>query len=172
VFIRLDLWLILGMKIRVLFVCMGNICRSPMAEAVFNHMVRAADLEERIEADSAGTDDWHTGSAAHAGTLEILQHNGIAYDGRGRQIRAADLNDFDYIVTMDDDNLRGVQQLGQGRAVVRPLLEYAAEESGARLNSIRQVPDPYYDGRFDTTYDLVGEGCRGLLDAIRREHAL
>lgn len=166
------LWLIEGVKIRVLFVCLGNICRSPMAEAVFADMVRQAGLQERIEADSAGTGAWHIDSAAHPGTLAVLQHNGIPYDGRGRQIRVNDLEEFDYIVTMDDENRRDVQRLGTGRAIVRPLLEYAAEDSPVRTHRIREVPDPYFDGGFDTVYDLVGEGCSGLLETIRREHQL
>jgi protein-tyrosine phosphatase len=160
------------MKLRVLFVCLGNICRSPMAEAVFSHMVREAGLDGRIEADSAGTGDWHIDSAAHSGTLAVLEENGILYNGRARCIARADLNNFDYIVTMDNQNLRAVQRLGRGRAVVRPLLDYAAAHSDARKSLIREVPDPYLHGGFDVVYRLVQEGCEGLLQTIRNEHAL
>lgn len=143
-----------------------------MAEAVFIHLVRKAGLDERIEADSAGTGDWHIDSAAHPGTLAILQDNGIAYNGRARCIARRDLDDFDYIVTMDDENLRNVQALGTGRAVIKPLLDYAAEHSAARKHFIREVPDPYFDGGFDVVYELVREGCEGLLQTIRDEHNL
>jgi protein-tyrosine phosphatase len=151
---------------------MGNICRSPMAEAVFAHKVREAGLEDRIEADSAGTGDWHMDSAAHPGTIGILQENSIPYNGRARQIKFADLEEFDYIVTMDDDNLRNVKRLGSGHAVVKPLLEFAAADSLSRQQSIREVPDPYFTGGFDVVYGLVKEGAQGLLDTIRREHKL
>ncbi|MBV9866558.1 MAG: low molecular weight phosphotyrosine protein phosphatase [Abitibacteriaceae bacterium] len=152
--------------IRVLFVCLGNICRSPMAEAVFMHLVREAGLENKIEADSAGTGSWHIDSVPHPGTLGILEAKGIPYEGLGRQIKRDDLDKFDYIVTMDDENLRNVRRLGKGRAKVAPLLDYAPHAE------IREVPDPYFDGGFDVVYHLVHEGAVGLLAAIRQEHGL
>lgn len=160
-------------KISVLFVCLGNICRSPMAEAVFAHMVQQAGLEGRIECDSAGTGDWHQGLAAHPGTLGILAEKGIAYDGRARVLRGGDLDEFDFIVTMDDANERAVRVLQRAspnhNAEVKPLLSYALEDSPVRTNFIREVPDPYFEGGFDTVFDLVSEGCRGLLAHIRAE---
>ncbi len=143
-----------------------------MAEAVFAHMVNEAGLSEQIEIDSAGTGDWHIGATAHHGTLAILQENGIPYDGRGRQIRVADLSSFDYIITMDDENLRNVKRLGSGRAMVKPLLDFTALDSPTRQHSIREVPDPYFTGGFDVVYGLVREGCAGLLQTIRDEHNL
>ena len=163
-------------KVRVLFVCLGNICRSPMAEAVFAHLVRESGLENRIECDSAGTGDWHAGSGAHPGTLGILAEKSIAYEGRARVLAGADLDAFDYIVTMDDANERDVRQLQHAgrehRAQIKPLLWYVLEDSPVRSNSIREVPDPYFEGGFDTVFDLVSEGCRGLLAHIRAEHKL
>jgi protein-tyrosine phosphatase len=151
-------------KVRVLFVCLGNICRSPMAEAVFHHMVRDAGLEDRIEADSAGTGDWHVGQPAHHGTRSILQQNNIPYEGLCRQIARDDLDEFDYIVTMDNQNLNDVQILGKGQATIAPLLSYAPE---AR---VREVPDPYHSGGFEGVYHLVQLGAAGLLQTIRKEH--
>ncbi len=160
-------------KIRVLFVCLGNICRSPMAEAVFTHLVRQAKLQDRIEADSAGTGDYHAGSAAHPGTLGILEEKGIPYDGRARVLNKRDLEDFDFIVTMDDQNERNVRRLAepstQHRAEIKPLLSYAPEDSPVHQNWIREVPDPYFEGGFDMVFDLVSEGCRGLLAHIQSE---
>lgn len=153
-------------KVRVLFVCLGNICRSPMAEAVFNHMVRHAGLEKHIEADSAGTGDWHVGQPAHHGTRAILQQNSIPYDGRCRQIVRNDLDEFDYIVTMDDENLSNVQLLGKGQARIAPLLSYAPQAH------VREVPDPYHSGGFEGVYQLVQMGAAGLLNTIRKEHGL
>ncbi|WP_249863126.1 low molecular weight protein-tyrosine-phosphatase, partial [Paenibacillus konkukensis] len=115
--------------IRVLFVCLGNICRSPMAEAVFRSKVKEAGLEDRIAADSAGTGSWHVGQPPHEGTRRILQRNGIDYAGiRARQTTAADFESFDYIIAMDSsniDNLRVLPGSGQEhRAVLKKLLDF------------------------------------------------
>ena len=155
--------------VRVLFVCMGNICRSPMAEAVFRHKVRAAGLEDRIEADSAGTGDWHAGSPAHPGTRRLLARNDIACDDHcARQITPEDFHEFDYILTMDEDNLSAVRALARsgGRAKIAPLMDFAPHANA------REVPDPYYTGGFEGVYALVDEATTGLLAAIRREHIL
>lgn len=152
--------------IRVLFVCLGNICRSPMAEAVFSHLVRETELQRKIEADSAGTADWQIDSAAHPGTLYELERHGIVYQGSGRKLAQADLNDFDYIITMDDENLRHVRRLGKGRAKVAPLMSFVPD------TDIREVPDPYFDNGFEVVYLLVRAGTEGLLQHIQREHQL
>lgn len=148
----------------VLFVCLGNICRSPMAEAVFRHLVKEQGLEDKIEADSAGTGEWHLGERPHSGTRRVLQLQGIEYDHRARLLTIQDLHQFDYIVTMDASNLRNVLALGSGKAKVVPLMAYAPHAKHT------EVPDPYYDGRFELVYDLVTEAARGLLAEIRREH--
>ena len=152
--------------IRVLFVCLGNICRSPMAEALFRHRVRLAGLQDKIEADSAGTGDWHVGEPPHAGTARLLAENKIEYDHCARQLTLRDLNDFDYIITMDAMNLEDVRALGRGRARVAPLLSFAPDAGTT------EVPDPYYTGNFEEVYGLVSEAADGLLAAIRREHSL
>ena len=152
--------------IRVLLVCLGNICRSPMAEAVFMHKVRAAGLEDKIEADSAGTGHWHVGNPPHQGTRAMLARNQIEYVHQARLITAEDLDLFDYVLTMDDQNLRDVQALGSGRAVVRPFLDYAPQ------SAYREVPDPYLAGGFEGVYALVNEAAEGLLKAIRAERGL
>ncbi len=157
--------------IRVLFVCLGNICRSPMAEAVFLDMVKRAGLDHIIQADSAGLGDWHQGEMAHRGTRDVLQRNYIPYNGRARQILSADLRKFDYVVAMDRSNLSGIRRLMDPgtTAEVTMFLEYA---NNAGLIDTEEVPDPYYSGRFDTVYKLVQTGCQALLDHIRAEHNL
>src|SRR5262245_6124100 len=99
--------------IRVLFICMGNICRSPMAEAVFRDLVEQAGLSERFEIDSCGTGGWHAGDPPHRGTLAVLRRYGIdASAQQARRLRAADLADFDYLLAMDAENLDDIARLG------------------------------------------------------------
>ena len=144
-----------------------------MAEAVFTHLVQQAGLENQIEADSAGTGDWHVGEPAHKGTRGVLRENGIEYSGCARQLSPGDFSDFDYIITMDNENLANVRALEHEaqstRAHVAPLLEYASAVVGI---NVREVPDPYFGGGFDIVYRLVHAGCSGLLEHIRHEHKL
>ncbi len=159
------------MKIGILFVCLGNICRSPMAEAVFRHMVKERGLDEHFVIDSAGIGGWHVGSPPHEGTLRKLRENHVDADGLvARQIRQEDLNTFDYVIVMDDENWRDVahlaRTLGQHRASIHRLLDFAPEVG------VTEVPDPYYNGRFSEVYELVCAGCRGLLETLIHKHGL
>ncbi|RYG56165.1 low molecular weight phosphotyrosine protein phosphatase, partial [bacterium] len=146
----------------------GNICRSPMAEAIFLHMVREANLSDRIEVDSAGTGDWHIGNAPHKGTLAVLKKNGVAVDSRARQVRLEDLTSFDLVVTMDEKNSRDVLKLSQAapRAHVARLLDYVPDSLE------KNVPDPYFTGDFDGVYEMVWAGCAHLLAHVGREFEL
>ncbi len=155
--------------IRVIFVCLGNICRSPMAAAVFQHLVDQAGLSTQIEVDSAGIGRWHVGAPPHPGTREILQRQGIVYSGQARQITLADLHAADYLVAMDSDNIAALRKLDR-QAVLDAklflLLDFAPQGGS------RDVPDPYFEDNFDDVYQLVEVGCRGLLEHIRAEHKL
>jgi protein-tyrosine phosphatase len=142
-----------------------------MAEAIFADLVQRAGLENEIECDSAGTGDWHIGKPAHHGTMKVLREAGIEYSGCGRQIVPEDLQTFDYVITMDNENLANVRAMiepdNPPRAQIVPLLEYSQL---ARAEGISEVPDPYFVGGFDVTFRLVESGCKGLLEEIRRAH--
>jgi protein-tyrosine phosphatase len=146
---------------RLLFVCLGNICRSPTAEGVMRGLVREEGLEDRIEIDSAGTGGWHVGAPPDARATEAAARRGIVLEGAARRFDAVDFDRFDLILAMDSENLRDLQAIApddDARAKVRLL-------RGPGLD----VPDPYYGGEdgFDLVLDQVEEACRALLGEIR-----
>ncbi len=154
-------------KVRILFVCMGNICRSPTAETVFRVRVEEAGLAQHILIDSAGTHDYHIGGPPDARTQRAAIKRG--YDMsmlRGRQVEAADFSRFDYVLAMDHANLSILQRLcpqdSHGRLGL--FLEYATQHNE------REVPDPYYGGAdgFERVLDMIEDAAEGLLGHIRK----
>lgn len=159
-------------KLSVLFVCLGNICRSPLAEGVFRHLVRDAGLENHFSIDSAGTSSYHTGDPPDQRTTSVAQARGIKLTGASRQLQSQDLHSFDYVIVMDEDNLAEVRRMARKqapRAAVHLLREYDPEANGD-LN----VPDPYYGGArgFENVHDIVERACRALLAHVRAQHGL
>lgn len=153
--------------IHVLFVCLGNICRSPMAEGVFRHLVEQAQLNGQIKTDSAGTGAWHVGEPPHSGTLKVLHDRSINYIHHSRQVQRDDFLHFDYIIAMDSDNFYDLKRMRQGSsAKLHKLLEFAPNLG------VSDVPDPYYTGRFEEVYRLVDAACRGLLNHIIQKEGL
>lgn len=149
-------------KIRVLMVCLGNICRSPTAEAMLRHHVHAAGLDHRIEVDSAGTADYHVDSPPDRRAVAHGEKRGLRMQHlRGRQVERADFDRFDYVLAMDEDNLMNLKRLrpAGSRAQVALLMSFAPQ-AGAR-----EVPDPYYGGAdgFEQVLDLVDSACEGIL---------
>lgn len=150
--------------VHVLFVCLGNICRSPMAEAVMRHKIEAAGLTGRIQVDSAGTGSWHTGNIPHDGTRAILKQYGISDSGiLARQVREKDFLDHRYIVAMDAANIGDLKRFAplEHQSHVALLMDYVTGKEGT------PVPDPYYTGNFQEVYEMVDEGCDALLSHIR-----
>ncbi len=147
--------------IRVCFVCLGNICRSPTAEAVFLHLLAERGLEDRFEVDSAGTGGWHVGERAHPDTRAAAASRGIEIRSRARQFVAKDFDAFDYVVAMDGSNHRDLLRLArtdEDRAKVHLFRDF--DPAGAPGQG---VPDPYYEGGFDAVYDICEAAAEGLL---------
>ncbi|HEX7243696.1 MAG TPA: low molecular weight protein-tyrosine-phosphatase [Longimicrobiaceae bacterium] len=153
---------------RVLFVCLGNICRSPLAESVFRHLARERGVEHLFELDSAGTSGYHAGSPPDRRSAATALARGVRVDGASRQLTAADLRRFQWVVVMDAENLAETEAL------------HAATGGTARVHRLREwdpspdspdVPDPYYGGPrgFDHVHDVVERSCAALLDHLLRE---
>jgi protein-tyrosine phosphatase len=158
---------------RLLFVCLGNICRSPTAEGVMRKLVREAGLDDELTLDSAGTGGWHVGSAPDARASAAARARGVDLEGTARQVARADFERFDLILAMDRSNLRDLKELAPDEAArqrVRLLREFDPASAGG---SDLDVPDPYYGGPggFDEVLDLVQAACAGLLAEIRADQA-
>jgi len=154
--------------VRVCFVCLGNICRSPTAAGVMLSIVREAGLDDRIEIDSAGTGAYHVGELPDRRSAAAASARGIQLVGRARQFVVEDFELFDYVLAADRRNLEALRALAQPRRIpgLALLRSFdAASPDGA------EVPDPYYGGPtgFDDVLDLCEAACRGLLEHIRRE---
>lgn len=152
-------------RTRILFVCMGNICRSPLAEAVFRHLVRDRGVEDHFEIDSAGTSGYHEGDPPDRRSVATARARGIDVAGASRPLTDRDLHEFDYVVVMDAENQSDVDRLrasAGGDARVHRLREW--DPAGRGLD----VPDPYYGGTrgFEEVQDIVERSCAALLDHL------
>lgn len=149
--------------IKVLFVCLGNICRSPMAQIVFENMVKDLGLENNFEIDSAGTEGYNEmcNAGIHRGTKEILKRKGILFSEHySRKIQKKDYAYFDYIIAMDAENIKDIEYIvGSDKDnKIKRLLDYT--------NNPRNIKDPWYTGNFDETYEDVLEGCKAFLEYL------
>ncbi len=156
------------MKQRILFVCLGNICRSPAAEELFRQQVKAAGLEDRIEVDSAGTYSGHAGELPDPRMRQAAAARGYRLTHRSRPIRTADFDRFDRIIVMDDYNYETVHRLAPSRAHAEKI--YRMREFFASTTDYTYVPDPYYEGHegFELVLNLLEEACGNLLDELSR----
>ncbi|MDX1599883.1 MAG: low molecular weight protein-tyrosine-phosphatase [Anaerolineales bacterium] len=152
----------------ILFVCLGNIVRSPLAENLFRHVAEERGLDDQYVVDSAGTSAYHVGEPPDRRMRQTAKKYGLEYTGRSRQVSDADLRNFDLIVAMDDSNARNLKEMARDEeqaAKIRLMREFDPQAEGSP-----DVPDPYYGGMegFENTYQLVKRSVEGLLDALER----
>ncbi len=153
--------------VKVLFVCLGNICRSPTAHGIFRSIVQKEQLEDAIVVDSAGTSGWHIGDPPDARSAAAASKRGYDLSGlRGRQVSASDFLEYDYILAMDSDNLAALESMKPHyyKGTLALFLDFAQN------TEVSEVPDPYYGGAkgFDKVLDLLEDACTGLLENIRQ----
>lgn len=159
-------------NVGVLFVCLGNICRSPTADGIFRHLVKAASLSDKIRTDSCGTIATHAGESPDSRTQAHAKERGYDLSMlRGRQFKASDFDEFNYILCMDHANLADVkaQMPVDSKATLQLFGEYADHDGTPHA-----VPDPYYGGAdgFENVLNMVETGCRRLLAKVREDHGL
>lgn len=152
---------------KVLFVCLGNICRSPSAEGVFRRALEQAGMADEIELDSCGVGDWHVGKAPDSRSQQAALRRGVDISGlRARQLRAQDFTEFDYVLAMDQDNLRAMRELkpANSKAQLGLFLDFAGTPGA-------EVPDPYYGGEegFENVLNMIEAASEGLIQHLKRE---
>ncbi|MCE8383714.1 low molecular weight phosphotyrosine protein phosphatase [Listeria monocytogenes] len=151
--------------VKVVFVCLGNICRSPMAEGLFRKEVANAGLTDEIKIDSAATGTWNLGKPPHRGTKEVLKKHDVDYQAmRARKISDADFKEADFIIGMDQQNLADLNALNNNPdVIIRSLMSFVSGQED------KDIPDPYYTGDFDETERMVTEGVKALLTYITKK---
>lgn len=157
------------MKQRILFVCLGNICRSPAAEAMFQMLVDREGLNDSIVVDSAGTYGGHAGERSDVRMRRAAAARGIEMTHRARQVKEADFENFDRIIAMDDNNYEALFRLAPDRDAQNKIFRF--REYLRRHNDWSYIPDPYYEGHegFELVLDLLEDGCATLLEEVKRE---
>lgn len=150
----------------VLFICMGNLCRSPLAENVFRHHAETRGALRFFDIDSAGTGHWHVGEEPDPRIRAIGQDHGVTVTGTGRQVKRRDFARFDYLICMDEDNRQDILDRGAPKERVHLLLDFLPDAP------MIEVPDPYYGGRdgFELVFELVDSACAALLDKLLDRH--
>lgn len=149
--------------IKILFVCLGNICRSPMAEFVFKDMIQKMGIDNEFYVESAATSSEEVGNSVHYGTIDKLKKEGIKiYDRKSKQIKKSDYDKFDYIIGMEKRNIDGILRIvgSDEENKIYRLLDFS--------NNPRDIADPWYTGNFNVTYDDIVEGCQALIKKLQK----
>ncbi|MBF0279012.1 MAG: low molecular weight phosphotyrosine protein phosphatase [SAR324 cluster bacterium] len=160
------------MPVQILFICLGNICRSPTAEGIMNTLLEQQGLSEQIRCDSAGTSAYHNGEAPDARMSEHALKRGYKLGGRSRRFRAlVDFEAFDYIITMDDANYSNVLAMDSKNQYFSKIFKMT---DFCRHHVMSEVPDPYFGGNegFEVVINLLEDACRGLLEKVLNEHGI
>ncbi len=156
--------------IRVLFVCLGNICRSPLAEAIFNHKIKENSLAHKFKSDSCGTSDYHIGELPDERTIQCAIQRGITIAHRGRQINRVDIREYDYILAMDHSNKSNIEKLIKRYGLSHDQV-YLVREFQPNAEEL-EVPDPYYgDAKcFEYVYQVLDDSINHFLEYLKEEH--
>ncbi|GAB3648231.1 low molecular weight protein-tyrosine-phosphatase [Echinicola sediminis] len=156
--------------IKVLFVCLGNICRSPLAEAIFNHQIKELGLENKFQSDSCGTSDYHIGELPDERSIKCAEQHGVHISHRGRQLCHTDIRDFDFIIAMDKSNRTNIHKLmeayNQQHEQIHLMRDFQNNPDA------EEVPDPYYGGEegFEKVYQILNESIQGLITTLQKKH--
>jgi protein-tyrosine phosphatase len=162
--------------INVLFICLGNICRSPMAEAVFNDLAQKKGVSAQIKADSAGTAGYHIGKSPDRRTIEVLLKHGIETKHEGRKISVEDFNNFDHLVVMDEQNFEDVYNLyyENQKSIPSARKLFLIRDFDPTVKGVHEVPDPYYENNkaFENVYQQLERSCNALIDYMIEENGI
>lgn len=151
--------------INICFVCLGNICRSPMAEALMRNEVKNRGWQDQVSVDSHATSNWNEGQAPHHGTQNILDKVGVSTEGQFASVLTKENSQqYDYLIGMNDSNINDMRDIVGPETELHQLLDFT-DQAG-------EIPDPYFTGNFDETYTLVSKGISGFCDYLEKEHDL
>jgi protein-tyrosine phosphatase len=160
--------------VRICFVCLGNICRSPTAGGIMLHLVRQAGLHREIQVESAGTGGWHVGEPADRRAQAVARSRGYELPGQAQQFGIADFARFDYVLAMDRANLDALQGLARNEAEAQKIRLFRSFDPELAQGVAADVPDPYYGGPrgFDEVFDMCERTCRSMLDFVCEQHGI